>query len=505
MPHSIMFCLTRLSVVALCCAPVLLSGCVHYLTWPGETIAGAGAADDDLSQRVTATVGGGTDAESVDSHVKNRDANGAGAKDANAAQNLAAEVMSDYINELRRLPASERQQTLEALMALTAASNPRISRAQEHLPDTNPAGSQAGTGRRTPPGSAAEDRQVARSGRLDAVDEGIGERRAVSRASAEVDAVRSERTSERSVEVDAAGQDRVPSLAGNRKTQPYASSSRRDTPPADPPSSDSTSSDSTSSERKRKPSHVDWHASLQRAIGDLQRELAEAPQEHQLAESELARREILLRMLQVAAGDTDGAMSKFEHITGREAEFWRNELFGLHLGVQENRTPVVSQRAARMLEHLRKATSELAAVSTLDLRNAAFCKNVHGYADVESFRPYRFEADQEVLLYVEIENFAAEPISVASERGASEGAGNRFETEFRGTYQILDGERRRVADQKLPLDKQQCRNHRRDYYIAYRIYMPRNIAPGPYTLELTLEDVKGQKFGQAFLDFEITR
>ncbi len=156
-----------------------------------------------------------------------------------------------------------------------------------------------------------------------------------------------------------------------------------------------------------------------------------------------------------------------------------------------------------MLEHLRKANAELAAVSTLDLRNAAFCKNVFGYADVEKFRPYRFEPDQEVLLYVEIENFAFERISAPSERGVGEG--ERFETEFRGTYHILDGERRRVAQQELPRAKQVSRNLLRDYFVAYRIYMPRNIAPGRYTLELTLEDVKGEKFGQTFLDFEIAR
>jgi hypothetical protein len=58
-----------------------------------------------------------------------------------------------------------------------------------------------------------------------------------------------------------------------------------------------------------------------------------------------------------------------------------------------------------------------------------------------------------------------------------------------------------VSEIDLPTDKQSCRSPRRDYFIAYRLYMPKNLEPGNYSLQLTMEDVKGQKFGQASLDF----
>ena len=80
-----------------------------------------------------------------------------------------------------------------------------------------------------------------------------------------------------------------------------------------------------------------------------------------------------------------------------------------------------------------------------------------------------------------------------------------FETELQGGYQVFDPAGRRMADHELPLDKQICRNRRRDYFIAYRVYMPKNIPPGPYRLQLTIEDIRGQKFGQASIDFEITK
>jgi hypothetical protein len=92
---------------------------------------------------------------------------------------------------------------------------------------------------------------------------------------------------------------------------------------------------------------------------------------------------------------------------------------------------------------------------------------------------------------VEVDNFAVEEKS------------GRFETELKGGYQIYDVSGRRLADQELPLDKQVCRNRRRDYFIAYRMYMPKSVPAGPCRLQVTIEDVKGQKFGQASIDFEI--
>ena len=226
-----------------------------------------------------------------------------------------------------------------------------------------------------------------------------------------------------------------------------------------------------------------------------------------LTDSEQARREVLLRLLRLVADDADGAVLPFEHLEGPEADYWRAQLFALHLGVASSRPPRLAERATRMLEHLREATQTLAAASRLDLRHAAFCRHVYGYADIEPFRPYVFRPDQEVLLYVEIENFAAERVESTS-RGKPARAGQggaMYETEFRGSYEIRDANQRRVVDHELPLDKQRCRNWRRDYYIAYRLYMPKRIDPGRYTLILSIEDVKGQKFGQALLDFEIAR
>jgi hypothetical protein len=96
-------------------------------------------------------------------------------------------------------------------------------------------------------------------------------------------------------------------------------------------------------------------------------------------------------------------------------------------------------------------------------------------------------------LYCELDNFVSEK--------SKDGKG--FETQLQGSYEVVDASGKRVADQSLPLDSHVCRNKRRDYFIAYRIYIPQKIEPGKYSLKLTVEDVKGRKFGQSQVPFQV--
>jgi hypothetical protein len=101
-------------------------------------------------------------------------------------------------------------------------------------------------------------------------------------------------------------------------------------------------------------------------------------------------------------------------------------------------------------------------------------------------------------LYVEVDNFAAE-------KKGPQG----YETELQGSYQIFDERGQIVAERQLPLDRETCRNFRRDYFLAYPIYMPEQIVPGRYRLELTIEDRKassdyqGRKLGEGLIEFSI--
>ena len=99
--------------------------------------------------------------------------------------------------------------------------------------------------------------------------------------------------------------------------------------------------------------------------------------------------------------------------------------------------------------------------------------------------------DQEVILYAEVENFAAEP----TPKG--------FHTALRSSYQIFDSRGQRVAEHDFAVAEEYCQNPRRDFFIGYRLRLPNRIYPGKHTLQLTIEDQKSQKVGQAPIELTI--
>ncbi|MEX2176322.1 MAG: hypothetical protein WD872_18310 [Pirellulaceae bacterium] len=214
-------------------------------------------------------------------------------------------------------------------------------------------------------------------------------------------------------------------------------------------------------------------------------------------DADLARLEQELRLLYAAARRTDDAARAVESLNPSEREAYKHLMFGLSTWLTEetHRAPL---RNARVMRSLREASSELAAASKLDLRNLALCERVESFGWFTEFARNDFAAKQQVILYVEVNNF------VALEKSPT-----AFETELQGHYQIFDARGNIVAERKLPLDRELCRNYRRDYFLAYPIYMPDGIAAGQYRLELTVEDLKatqdyqGRKFGEGMIEFTI--
>ena len=88
-------------------------------------------------------------------------------------------------------------------------------------------------------------------------------------------------------------------------------------------------------------------------------------------------------------------------------------------------------------------------------------------------------------------------------RIAVKAVGEKFETELRGSYEILDAGNRRIKRVEFPSDRQVENNRRRDYFIAPLIQIPPDAGKGLYTLQITVEDVKGQKSSQASIEFRV--
>lgn len=249
---------------------------------------------------------------------------------------------------------------------------------------------------------------------------------------------------------------------------------------------------------------LNWREHLNLAIAALEGELAEArqseaasssppelPRTFRQGQQERARKEAYLRLLYLAAQRHADAVRGVEAFSPAEQEFWKHQLHGLGVFLDEQGAPLPDRRARLALRELNQGLYHLASVSGLDVRNLAFCTQVFNFGSYTEFSPYEFRPNQEVLLYAEIENFV------------TEARPDGFETEMQGSYQIFDAAGQRVAEHVFPAEKELCRNRRRDYFVPFRMYMPKRIAPGPYTLQLTVEDLKGRRFGQASIRFTI--
>ncbi|WP_254513700.1 hypothetical protein [Anatilimnocola floriformis] len=235
---------------------------------------------------------------------------------------------------------------------------------------------------------------------------------------------------------------------------------------------------------------------LPKLIASLQKEIRERTERKEL--DQLPALQQKLRLLQLVGDETDSAVDQIEQMPPAEREAFKQLMFALTTWMSPDDAKRTSLRNAKILRSLHEANERLSAVSKLDLKNLMFCEKVESFGWYTEFPRAEFTPKQQVILYVEVQNFAAE-----------EKNRNAFETELQGSYQIFDASGSIVDERQLPLDREVCRNFRRDYFLAYRIYLPNELAAGRYRLELAVEDLKakkdfkGRKQGEAMIEFTI--
>jgi hypothetical protein len=235
---------------------------------------------------------------------------------------------------------------------------------------------------------------------------------------------------------------------------------------------------------------------LPKLIAAIEKEIRERTERKE--ESDLPALEQKLRLLQLVADRSDDAVEKIDQLPPAEREAFKQLMFALSTWLSPDEAKRSSLRNAKVLRSLQEVDNQLATVSKLDLKNLLFCEKVESFGWYTEFSRAEFAPKQQVILYVEVQNFAAEAKTASS-----------FETELQGSYQIFDSAGSIVDERQLPLDREICRNYRRDYFLAYRIYLPGELAAGRYRLELTIEDLKakkefkGRKQGEAMIEFTI--
>jgi len=228
-----------------------------------------------------------------------------------------------------------------------------------------------------------------------------------------------------------------------------------------------------------------WQDHLHATTETLEKELARFDYD----ENEATRLNAYLRLLYVIADQRDSAIAPIDGFSDDEREFWKHQLYALLVSLDADDMHASSRRAALALRDLRTAANHLSNISTLDVRNLAFCPRVFSFGRFVEYDNTTFRPGQEVLLYVEVDNFAVEQ------------KGEEYETHLQGEYSIFDAQNARVKNVVLPHDKQLCNNRRRDYFIAYRLHLPDDLPAGSYLLQLTIEDMIGKKSSVATIDF----
>jgi hypothetical protein len=233
-------------------------------------------------------------------------------------------------------------------------------------------------------------------------------------------------------------------------------------------------------------SQHEWQQSLFRAISELESQRQSTPRT-----TEETREEALLRILYLTAGRRDDALRPIPGLSPTRQDFWKEQLLGLAMYMDDEQTPDGSRRAAGAQYHIRAAADKLGELATLEVRNLVFCDEVTGFGLYRELPSVELSAGSPVLLYAEIDNFRSE--------STAEG----YHTTLASSYQILDETGRRVEGGEFPTVEDYCQSPRHDFYIQYRAMLPARIERGRYTLQLTVVDQLSDKIGQSTANFQI--
>lgn len=234
---------------------------------------------------------------------------------------------------------------------------------------------------------------------------------------------------------------------------------------------------------------IDWEDAVRTAIRGIESEITNTgnPERKSLLEKNS-------RLLSLTVGDINSAMEPVQGVDKHVQQYLQHSMQAWNDITDPDGHPESRKRATLALHSQRKATQHLAATSDLQVTQATFCTAVESFGDITEFSEFRFQPGQEVLLYFEVDNFVSLKIP----------DGENLETHLRGSYKIVDAATGHpVEEQSLKEDRHVSRIPRRDYFMVYRIWMPKTIAPGKYSMRLSVEDVNGRKFGEADIDFRI--
>jgi len=121
------------------------------------------------------------------------------------------------------------------------------------------------------------------------------------------------------------------------------------------------------------------------------------------------------------------------------------------------------------------------------------CRKVTGFGSFEPLNETSVKAGQTVLIYCEMTGLRYEP----KDDGFVSRVSSRIEIRPAGGGPIR-------WEHELGAGEDVCRRRRHDYYVNYRVELPKSLAPGSYDLRLTQTDLLANRSTSAEMPLNIT-
>jgi hypothetical protein len=145
-------------------------------------------------------------------------------------------------------------------------------------------------------------------------------------------------------------------------------------------------------------------------------------------------------------------------------------------------------------DEVRSAVLVLEDRAPLEVVDLRLCSKVERFGDFEPFEPPVRKAGQDVILYCELDGVRFE----------STPSGHR--SRIAAKVEILaEGGGQPILSRAMGTAEETCRRRRRDYYVAYKLVLPRTLAPGDYRIRLTETDLTSDRTASREVAFAIAK
>ncbi len=122
------------------------------------------------------------------------------------------------------------------------------------------------------------------------------------------------------------------------------------------------------------------------------------------------------------------------------------------------------------------ASADVTPSPSLEVRNSCFVSRVRGWGEVDRFPDQAFRPGQDLIVYFELENLAAQV--------TPEGHSTSIDTLLR----LVSADGVELGRWSFPPVEETCRSPRRDYFARYLIRLPDDCPAGPGRMEISVSD-----------------